>query len=450
MSAQSLKSPLVILLLAGDESCETVLREHGSSFRSLELEREGENTYGLGVGAVRPNPSAVLDGDDHRGLLSLASLSTQVDFASYQRGTFNDFLSGEETPNCTVHVVALFSSSSALGRTDHAIQLCRALTYAELPVRVHAILDGRDMPARSAQAELERFERAVPEAKIVTLLGRDFCLGEGLAWEHAVRVQQLFSENYEGPLRKDINEALEAGYAEGQQDFDFAPVRLLPFRGVTGDLQCDFASASPVWEWTGKDVAVFLPTEGASLQRMVAVLTGSQVPESVAEQLKVRGRAIVTFEPERIASMVSIPSFSHAPVIVTAATAPSLSELAAKHGWSFSLHATPNTKTTVGFRFQGDRSGVALSEHADGAGALRTAAELARAGSDELIVIGADVVDAHIALVELAQAVASRGGTLVTLMEARGLIGANVAGLESRSVLAIHAALVDTISARGG
>ena len=112
--------------------------------------------------------------------------------------------------------------------------------------------------------------------------------------------------------------------------------------------------------------------------------------------------------------------------------------------------ATPNTKTTVGFRFQGDRSGVALSEHADGAGALRTAAELARAGSDELIVIGADVVDAHIALVELAQAVASRGGTLVTLMEARGLIGANVAGLESRSVLAIHAALVDTISARGG
>jgi hypothetical protein len=450
MSAQDLKSPLVVLLHGGDEACEAALRDHGSTFRPLDAAQEGENVYGLGAGAVRPNPSAVLDGDDLRGLLSLASLSTQVDFASYQRGTFNDFLSGEETPNCTVHVVALFSSESPLGRTDHAIQLCRALTYAELPVRVHAILDGRDMAARSAQAELERFERAVPEAKLVTLLGRDFCLGEALPWEKAVRVQQLFSENYEGAVRKDFNEALEAGYAEGQQDYDFAPVRLLPFRGVTGDLQCDFASTSPVWEWTGKDVAVLLPTEGAALLRLASVLTRAQVPAAVAEQLTVRGRAVVTFEQERIASMVAIPGFSHPPVIVTAATAPALPELAQRHGWSVSLHATQATRSAVGFRFQGDRSAVAVNEHVDSGSALAAAVDSVRSSGDALVVVGADGEGAEGTLKELAEAVTARGGTLVTLMEARGRIGTSVAGLEAQSVLAIHAALAGTICARGG
>lgn len=241
-------------------------------------------------------------------LFSKGSLETQMTYQRYHGATVTDFVTGEDRPACTMHVFALFSSTSELGRTDDAIQLCRVLVQEGVAVSVHAILDGRSMPPKSAQDELERFEHLVPEAKILTLSGRDHCLGDA-SWDGLVDVQRALSENYEGELRRDLLEALEVGYGAGQSDHDFRPTRIFPFRGVAGDLQCDFAAKTPVWEWTGKDVALLALREGAPQTRLASILTRRGLPADVAERVTVRGRAVITFEPDRIASLTTLPGF---------------------------------------------------------------------------------------------------------------------------------------------
>lgn len=242
-------------------------------------------------------------------LFSRGSLAKQVLYATHNAGTVSDFLTGEDVPACTMHVVALFSSTSELGRTDDAIDVCRVLVQEGVSVRVHAVLEGGRSP-RGAQTEIQRFEEFVPEAKIVTLMGRDVCLGDA-PWKDLVDVQRAFSENYEGELRKDIPEALEVAYGAGQTDRDLRPVRVFPFRGVLGDLQADFAAAAPRWEWTGKDVALFLLRSGEAQARMASVLTRRGLPKDVEDAVAVRGRGIVTFEADKIASLVPLPGFDH-------------------------------------------------------------------------------------------------------------------------------------------
>ena len=264
-----------------------------------------ENAY-----AAKHELTAILEADRAHVLFSCGSLAKQVLYANYNAGTVSDFLTGEDVPACTMHVIALFSSTSELGRTDDAIKVCRLLVQEGLVVRVHAVLEDGGRAPRSAQGELQRFEEHVPEAKIVTLMGRDVCLGDA-PWEHLVDVQRAFSENYGGELRKDLSEALEVAYGAGQIDRDLRPVRILPFRGVTGDLQSDFAAQVPAWEWIGKDVALFLLRSGEAEARLASILTRRGLPTDIAEQVAVRGRAVISFEPDRIASLVPVPGFDH-------------------------------------------------------------------------------------------------------------------------------------------
>ncbi len=294
-------SRFVLEALPGTRWAEDVVGERISDADALAREADF---------AAQQRLAAIFEADHAPVLFSGGSLADQLLHATYHGGTVSDFLTGEDVPVCTMHVVALFSNTSELGRTEDAIKVCRVLVQEGVAVRVHAVLDGGGRTPRSAQFELERFQEFVPEAKIVTLMGRDVCLGDA-SWEHLVDVQRAFSENYEGELRKDIAEALEVAYGAGQLDRDLKPVRVFPFRGVSGDLQCDFAATVPAWEWTGRDVALFLLRSGSHQARLASVLTRRDLPEEIAAKVSVRGRAVVTFESQRIGSLVPVPGFSH-------------------------------------------------------------------------------------------------------------------------------------------
>jgi hypothetical protein len=270
--------------------------------------------YRLGTGERRDLD--LLDGDDWRPLLARGSLRSVYDRALYERGTFTDFVSGQETPNCAVHLLAVLATASPLGRVEDAIALARALAIDEIPVVVHGILDGSPDSPRACQAEIERLLEHAPEVTLGTLLGARFTLGHAV-WSDVVLAQRALSQGYEGEPRRDHREALEVAYSAGQTDADLAPTRLLPFRGVTGDFAADFAAGAPVWEWTGRDVAVSLVRDGGLAARLLRVLTRSALPPEADALVRLNTRPIVTFELERLASLVPVPELAIEPVVDT-------------------------------------------------------------------------------------------------------------------------------------
>jgi hypothetical protein len=270
--------------------------------------------YRLGTGERRDLD--LLDADDWRPLLARGSLRSVYDRALYERGTFTDFVSGHETPKCAVHLLAVLAPASPLGRVEDAIALARALAIDEIPVVVHGILDGGPDSPRACQLEIERLLEHAPEVTLGTLLGARHALGHA-AWLDVVLAQRALSQGYEGEPRRDHREALEVAYSSGQTDADLAPTRLLPFRGVTGDFAADFAAGAPVWEWTGRDVAVSLVRDGGAAARLLRVLTRLALPPEADALVRLNTRPIVTFELERLASIVPVPELAIEPVVDT-------------------------------------------------------------------------------------------------------------------------------------
>jgi hypothetical protein len=273
--------------------------------------------YRLGTGERRDLD--LLNGDDWRPLLARGSLKAVYDRALYERGTFTDFVTGHETPNCAVHLLAVLAPSSPLGRVEDALAMARALAVDEIPVVVHGIVDGTASSPRASQAEIERLFEHLPDVKLGTLIGARFALGHP-AWADAVTAQRALSQGYEGELRRDHREALEVAYQSGQTDADLAPTRLLPYRGVTGDFAADFASSAPVWEWTGRDVAISLVRDGGAIVRLLRVLTRSELPPEADALVRLNTRPVVTFELERLASIVPVPGLPIEPAIDTRRT----------------------------------------------------------------------------------------------------------------------------------
>src|SRR3546814_6760468 len=69
----------------------------------------------------------------------------------------------------TAHVMGLISPGGVHSHQDQIAVLAEELAEAGLPVAVHAFLDGRDTPPRSALAFLKAFQAKAPRATIATV-----------------------------------------------------------------------------------------------------------------------------------------------------------------------------------------------------------------------------------------------------------------------------------------
>jgi 2,3-bisphosphoglycerate-independent phosphoglycerate mutase len=83
----------------------------------------------------------------------------------------------------TAHLVGLVSGGGVHGSLTHMIAAAHALTDAGIPVAIHAITDGRDVPPKSALGYLSTLEEALPDtARIVSLTGRYFAMDRDNRW----------------------------------------------------------------------------------------------------------------------------------------------------------------------------------------------------------------------------------------------------------------------------
>jgi len=132
----------------------------------------------------------------------------------------------------TAHLMGLTSPGGVHAHQDHILAACRALTGAGVPVAVHAITDGRDVPPKSARKQIAAFELALPgDARIVSVTGRYYAMDRDNRWdrvENAYRAIVLA----DGARAQSADAAIAAAYDRGETDEFLTPSVLAGHDGI--------------------------------------------------------------------------------------------------------------------------------------------------------------------------------------------------------------------------
>ena len=152
---------------------------------------------------------------------------TRID-AAIQDGSFfeNPALIGAcdaaKKANGTLHVFGLMSPGGVHSHEEHFFAMLDLAARRAVPhIAVHAFLDGRDTPPRSARASLEKLEAkcaSIPGAFVASVSGRYFAMDRDKRWDRVNLAYDAIA-NGESTLRADTAiAALDLAYARGEND----------------------------------------------------------------------------------------------------------------------------------------------------------------------------------------------------------------------------------------
>ena len=141
-------------------------------------------------------------------------------------------------PGGRLHLVSLIGPGGVHANDRHLVAIVELAARLGVPsVRVHALLDGRDTPPRSAagfMADLEaRLAVAHPDARIASVGGRYYAMDRDGRWERVERGYDAIVHGV-GERADSASDAIAAGYARGENDEFVAPTVIA---GVDGSVR---------------------------------------------------------------------------------------------------------------------------------------------------------------------------------------------------------------------
>jgi len=148
------------------------------------------------------------------------------------RPALQDFIRNMKTAGGTAHLMGLTSPGGVHSHQDHIVAAATAITAAGIPVAVHVITDGRDVPPKSAREQVAAFEAALPEgAKVVSVSGRYYAMDRDNRWE---RVAQAYDAMVKamGGTAASADDAIAAAYARGESDEFIKPTVITGYTGI--------------------------------------------------------------------------------------------------------------------------------------------------------------------------------------------------------------------------
>jgi 2,3-bisphosphoglycerate-independent phosphoglycerate mutase len=145
-----------------------------------------------------------------------------------------DFLAALKKSGGTVHLLGLLSPGGVHSHQDQIAALARILAEAGVPVAVHAFLDGRDTPPKSAVGYLSKFAQdtaGLERLMIATVGGRYYAMDRDKRWERVERAYRAIAEGM-GATAPDPVAAVEAAYASGETDEFVRPTVIAAYHGM--------------------------------------------------------------------------------------------------------------------------------------------------------------------------------------------------------------------------
>ncbi|HIP24802.1 MAG TPA: 2,3-bisphosphoglycerate-independent phosphoglycerate mutase [Rhodobacteraceae bacterium] len=132
----------------------------------------------------------------------------------------------------TAHLAGLASPGGVHAHQNHIAKAAQVIAAAGVPVRLHAYLDGRDVPPKSALGQVETLEAALPKgAKIATVIGRFFAMDRDNRWERVQKAYELMA-NAKGARADTASVAIQAAYDAGETDEFVSPAVIGDYTGM--------------------------------------------------------------------------------------------------------------------------------------------------------------------------------------------------------------------------
>ena len=144
------------------------------------------------------------------------------------------------------HLMGLVSPGGVHSHQDHMATLARIVSGEGVPVAIHAFLDGRDVPPRSASGDLTRFEAALrdlPDVRIATVAGRYYAMDRDRRWERTARAYDAVVTGLGRPAA-DATAAVVQSYADDVGDEFVEPAVIAGYEGMAdgdGLIMANFA-----------------------------------------------------------------------------------------------------------------------------------------------------------------------------------------------------------------
>lgn len=121
-----------------------------------------------------------------------------------------------------VHVMGLLSEGGVHSHQDHIMAMCELALKRGVKVYLHAFLDGRDTPPKSAEPSLKKldqlFAQYAGQGRIATLIGRYFAMDRDNRWDRVEQAYRLLTEGEAVRVVNNAVEGLEQAYAAGESD----------------------------------------------------------------------------------------------------------------------------------------------------------------------------------------------------------------------------------------
>ncbi|CAM3435282.1 2,3-bisphosphoglycerate-independent phosphoglycerate mutase [Parendozoicomonas haliclonae] len=134
-----------------------------------------------------------------------------------------------------VHLLGLLSPGGVHSHEDHINAMVEmAAARGAKEVYVHAFLDGRDMPPRSARPSLEKTDAVLHDlgvGRIASIIGRYYAMDRDKRWDRVELAWDLLTAGKGEYAAQTAAEGLDAAYARDENDEFVKPTIIVPHGG---------------------------------------------------------------------------------------------------------------------------------------------------------------------------------------------------------------------------
>ncbi|MEO5731282.1 MAG: 2,3-bisphosphoglycerate-independent phosphoglycerate mutase [Byssovorax sp.] len=262
-----------------------------------------------------------------------------------------------------LHLFGLVSDGGVHSSMKHLFALIDLFYIEEIPIVVHAFLDGRDTPPKSAGGYLQLLESHLEKKGVIgTVSGRYYAMDRDQRWD---RVHKAYAAIVRGdaPRAETAYDALRSSYLQGVTDEFVEPTRIGEYEGVKGDFMADFGSSSPSWQWLGDEVGFAFNFRPDRMRELSAMLTRKNLPPEALELLTDRGKPIIAFQEGWYSTMTEYDSSLNLAVAFPKDdVSESFGEIVAAHGLTQLRCAETEKYAHVTYFFNGGREAPFANE----------------------------------------------------------------------------------------
>jgi len=186
----------------------------------------------------------------------------------YANPVLNQAVATARAKRSALHVLGLLSPGGVHSHEDQLAAMVKMAAEGGVhAVYVHAFLDGRDTPPRSAAASLETLQQRCSQlagARIASIVGRYYAMDRDQRWERMLPAYDLITRGQAAHQARDPLTALARAYERGESD---------EFVAATAIVDFDLEGASAPVSMTDGDVVVFMNFRADRARQMTRALT---------------------------------------------------------------------------------------------------------------------------------------------------------------------------------